>query len=220
MALSQSTTSIASDTSSIFALENDARCMVLREKRQDVKVLFEKWEAGYKRYAIFSQEEIEASHDIFEAVTDLDTERSQVCFAILDFALYASNHFDVNNVEDRGKYKNVVNNVVMKKKVIDAMPFLLQANRDDVDMVKAARLPFAEEMLPPQIGKKRCHFDSSETSTQLPEGKRHAGLSPIPVVVREGEVGEIAVSSGPRLEVGPDGADLNHRPILDVNDLG
>merc|ERR1712087_35187 len=41
-----------------------------------------------------------------------------------------------------------------------------------------------------------------------------------PVVVRDGEVGEIAVSSGPRLEVGPDGAVLNHQPILNANDLG
>ena len=86
MALSQSTTSIVSDTSSIFALESDVRCMTLRQKRQDVRVLFEKWESDYKRYAVFSQEEIQASDDIFEAVTDLDTERAQVCFAILDFA--------------------------------------------------------------------------------------------------------------------------------------
>ena len=220
MALSQSTTSISSDTSSIFALESDGRCMTLREKRQDVRVLFERWESAYKRYAVYTQDEIQASDDIFEAVTDLDTERSQVCFAILDFALFASNHFDVNNTEDRMKYINVINNVVRKKEVIDKMPFLLQANRNNADMVKAARLPFAEEMLPPQIGKKRCHFDSSETSTQLPEGKRHAGLSPIPVVERDGEVGEIAVSSGPRLEVGPDGAVLNHQPILNANDLG
>ena len=120
--------------------------MTLREKRQDVRVLFEKWESAYKRYAVYTQDEIQASDDIFEAVTDLDTERSQVCFAILDFALFASNHFDVNNVEDRVKYINVVNNVVRKKDVIDTMPFLLQANRDNADMVKAARLPFFEEM--------------------------------------------------------------------------
>ena len=77
---------------------------------------------------------------------------------------------------------------------MEAMPFLLKANREDKDMVKSCRLPFFKEMLPPQIGNKRCHFDSLETSTQLPKGKRHAGLSPIPVVVGVGEVGEIAVS--------------------------
>ena len=127
--------------------------MALREKRQGVRALFEKWESNYKRYAVYSQEEIEASEDIFEAVTDLDTKRSQVCFAVLDFALYASNHFDVNDGADRAKYTNVARNVVRKKKIMDAMPFLLKANRDDVDMVKSCRLPFFEEMLPPQIGK-------------------------------------------------------------------
>ena len=98
------------------------------------------------------------------------------------------------------------------------MPFLLETNRNDKDMVKTCRLPFFEEILPPQVGKKRCHFDSSETSTQLPDRKRHAGLSPIPVVTRVGEV-EIVGSLGAGLEVGPDRAILNHRPLINPNDI-
>ena len=194
--------------------------MILREKRQNIRALFEFWAPKYATYATLTQEQINADDDIFEAVTDVDTERGQICLAILEFAKYASDHFDFDDEGDRFNMKNVALNVVKKKAQLDAMPFLLQQNKDDEDMVKSCRLPFYEEMLPPQIGKKRCHFDASETSTQLPEGKRHAGLSPIPAVVGEGDVREIAVSAGPEMEVGSDGAILNRQQYPLPRDIG
>ena len=122
MAYSQSTSSICSDLSSIFSMEKDGRCIILKEKWQDIKALFEKWEPNYKRYDVFTQEEIEASDDNFEAVTDIDTERGQICLAIIDFALYATNHFDIEGDEDRQKMTGVARNCVRKKAQMEAMP--------------------------------------------------------------------------------------------------
>ena len=146
---------------SIFGMENDGRCIVLREKRQNVSALFEYWAPKHATYTGLTQEEINANDDVFEAVTDLDTKRGQICLAILDFAHYALNHFDLDDEEDRYKMKNVALNCVKKKTQLDSMPFLLQANKDDVDMVKSCRLPFYEEILPPLIGKKRNYRKGS-----------------------------------------------------------
>ena len=103
-------------------MEKDGRCIILKEKWQDIKALFEKWEPNYKRYDVFTQEEIEASDDNFEAVTDIDTERGQICLAIIDFALYATNHFDIEGDEDRQKMTGVARNCVRKKAQMEAMP--------------------------------------------------------------------------------------------------
>ena len=93
--------SVCSASSSIFGMENDGRCIILREKRQNIRALFEFWAPKYATYANLTQEQINADDDIFEAVTDVDTERGQICLAILEFAKYASDHFDLDDEGDR-----------------------------------------------------------------------------------------------------------------------
>ena len=102
------------------------------------------------------------------------------------------------------------------------MPFLLEATKNDEAMMLSCQLPLYNQICPqPKTGTKRQHLDTTEESTQLPEGKRHAGLSPIPMMNDEGDVGvrEIVVTSATGLEVGPDGAILNHQPILTPTNL-
>ena len=111
-----------SDVSSIFGMENDGRCIVLREKCQGVRALFEKWAPKYARYQVYTKEEIDASDDINEAVTDLDTERGQICLAIIDLALTATKSFDVDVAVDCQMLKNVALNCVRKKMQMDALP--------------------------------------------------------------------------------------------------
>ena len=113
-------------------------------------------------------------------------------------------------------------NLEKKKLALEKRPFILEATKNDEAMMKSCQLPLYDQICPqPKTGTKRQHFDTTEESTQLPDGKRHAGLLPIPLMNDEGEVGvqEIVVTLATGLEVGPDGAVLNHQPILNPANL-
>ena len=60
--------SVCSASSSIFGMENDGRCIVLREKRQNIRALFEFWAPKHATYANLTQEQINADNDIFEVL--------------------------------------------------------------------------------------------------------------------------------------------------------
>ena len=85
MAYAQSVNSFCSVSTSIFGNDNDDCCIALREKRQNIKILFERLVNSYAKYSVHTPEEIEANEEIFEAVLELDLERCQVCYALIDF---------------------------------------------------------------------------------------------------------------------------------------
>ena len=98
--------------------------------------------------------------------------------------------FDVEEVYDRSKLAEVARNLEKKKLALEKMPFILEATKNDGAMMRSCQLPLYNQICPqPKTGTKRQHFNTTKESTQLPDGKRHTGLSPIPLMNDEGEVG-------------------------------
>ena len=131
MAYAQSLNSVCSISTSIFGSDNDDRCIALREKRQNIRILFQRFVNSYAKYSVYSPGEIEADEEIFEAVSELDSERCQVCYALIDLAVSAKRVFDVNKVYDRSKLAEVARNLEKKKVALEKMPFILEATKNN-----------------------------------------------------------------------------------------
>ena len=83
----EDTFSSNSGSSSIFGSELDGRCIALREKRQHITSLYAKFAALHAQYAHYTQQEMADDDEIFENASDIDTERGQICLAVIDLAV-------------------------------------------------------------------------------------------------------------------------------------
>ena len=153
--------SSTSGSSSIFGSELDGRCIALREKRQHITTLYAKFAALHAQYAHYTQQEMADDDDIFENVSDIDLERSQVCRAIIDLAFTATQVFDQDEVEDRQKLSHVAKNCDRKRKQMERRPFLMDANVNDMEMIRTCRIPCLIEICPePKPGSRLHPFDT------------------------------------------------------------
>ena len=160
MAYAQSVNSFCSVLTLIFGNDNNDPCIALREKRQNIRILFQRFVNSYAKYSVYTPEEIEADEEIFEAVLELDGERCQVCYALIDLAVSAKIVFDDDEVYDRSKLAEVARNLEKKKIALEKMPFILEATKNDEAMMLSCQLPLYDQIcLQPKTGTKRqCNF--------------------------------------------------------------
>ena len=123
MAYAQPVNSFCSVLTLIFGNDNNDPCIALREKRQNIRILFQRFVNSYAKYSVHTPEEIEADEEIFEAVSELDAERYQVCYALIDLAVSAMRVFNVDEVYDRSKLAEVARNLEKKKVALERCPF-------------------------------------------------------------------------------------------------
>ena len=87
----------------------------MREKRWHISTLYAKFAALHAKYTHYLPWEIEDNEEIYEDILDIDSERNQICLAVIDFAGHARRVFDQTDISDKNKLYYVAKNCERKR---------------------------------------------------------------------------------------------------------